>query len=90
MKEKRNPIIEEDDSCLTAAEPTTSCAMRSDSPFNKNGVFDYPGDYDPGIGPYGLKEMNTRIDKTELDRTNPKKWIRVDDFMAEMQKIYLF
>ena len=56
----------------------------------KNLLFDYPADYDPGIGPYSIMEMNTRIDKAEHDRGNPDKWIRVDDFWSAMKKEHVW
>lgn len=52
--------------------------------------FEYPIGYDPGIGPYSIKEMNERIDKVERDRNNPDRWVRVDDFWAAMQKEHLW
>ena len=57
---------------------------------NERVLFDYPADYDPGIGPYSIEEMNDRIDKVEADRSNPDKWIRVDDFWSTMQKEHLW
>ena len=86
-------MIEEEDGlgCMTAAEPAVAYASTEDVQcLNANEAFDYPGDYDPGIGPYSMDEMNARIDTAEHDRNNPDKWIRVDDFWASMKKEHLW
>ena len=91
MEGKRYPVIEEENgSCMMAEEPAVSYANMKESCLSEGKAFDYPSDYDPGIGPYSMKELNARIDKAETDRMNPDKWIRVDDFWAEMQKIHLW
>ena len=91
MKGKRYPVIEEENgSCMMAEEPAVAYANMKESCLSEGKAFDYPSDYDPGIGPYSMKELNARIDKAETDRMNPDKWVRVDDFWAEMQKIHLW
>ena len=92
MEEKRYPVIEDvDDGSCIAAEPAVAY---TESPrvtyLNQEKPFDYPQDYDPGFGPYSVEEMNARIDKVELDRSNPERWIRVDDFWEAMQKEHLW
>ena len=55
-------------------------------PLHEQRAFTYPKDYDPGIGPYSMKELNARIDRTEEDHGNPDNWIRVDNFWETMKK----
>ena len=93
MGKKKYPITEEEDGygCMTAAEPAAAYAIERAKPYlNERMAFDYPDDYDPGIGPYSTKEMNARIDKAEHDRSNPDKWIHVDDFWNAMRKEHLW
>ena len=88
-KRKEYPTIEEDG--MIAAEPAMAYATRRTMPcISERMPFNYPKDYDPGIGPYNMKELNARIDKTEHDRNNPDKWIHVDDFWNAMRKEHLW
>ena len=93
MEEKKYPAIEEEDGygCLSAENSVVAYATSQSTPYiNERMLFDYPSDYDPGIGPYSIKEMNERIDRVEADRSNPDKWIRVDDFWSALQKEHLW
>ena len=93
MEEKKYPAIEEEDGygCLPAEDPAVAYASSpSTTPITEHMPFDYPADYDPGIGPYSIKELNERIDRVEADSKNPDKWIRVDDFWSAMQKEHLW
>ena len=94
MEEKKYPIIEEEDSydVMAAAEPAVAYAVNHQETLSQDEriLFEYPKDYDPGIGPYSIKEMNERIDRAERDGNNPDKWVRVDDFWAAMQKEHVW
>ena len=93
MEEKRYPTVEEEDGygCMTAEEPAVAYAANQAAlSLNERILFEYPNDYDPGIGPYSIREMNERIDRVERDRNNPDKWVRVDDFWAAMRKEHLW
>lgn len=88
MEEKEYPKIEEEDGfgALTAAEPAVAYATNAYSYHNQQKSFDYPDNYDPGIGPYTIEELEARIDRTEQDADDPSKWIWVDDFWSSMRK----
>lgn len=88
MEEKRYPIIEEEDGygCMTAAEPAVALATNAYPYLNEQESFDYPDDYDPGVGPYTMAELNARIDRAEHDISDPSKWIQVDDYWDAMRK----
>ena len=73
-----------------ASEPAVDCAVSVFPYLDERIVFGYPADYDPQVGPYTMEEVNARIAKTEHDRNNPDKWVRVDDFWAEMKKRHLW
>ena len=93
MEEKKYPVIEEEDSygVMAAAEPAVAYTVNQVALSQHERIpFEYPKDYDPGIGPYSIKEMNERIDRAERDRNNPAKWVRVDDFWAAMQKEHVW
>ena len=37
-----------------------------------------------------MEELNNRINEVEMDKTNPNKWIRVDDFWTAMKQTHLW
>ena len=94
MEEKKYPVIEEENcyDAMTAAEPAVAYAVNHQETLSQDErvLFEYPKDYDPGIGPYSIEEMNERIDRAERDGNNPDKWVRVDDFWAAMQKEHVW
>lgn len=55
------------------AHPLTNTKNEMEEKEQKS--FDYPDNYDPGIGPYTLEELEARIDRTEEDADDPSKWI---------------
>ena len=49
-------------------------------------------DYDPGVGPYTMEELNTRIDEAELaieraEKGDESDWVTVEEMDAELYRM---
>jgi len=75
--EKRYPILEEEDSVGMVSEPAGGYAATGsgyvstiEDPMEEDEDCDIPDDWDPGIGPYTMEELNARIDEADaaIDR----------------------
>ena len=101
MKEKKYPIIEEEDGygCMTAAEPAVAYATR-EAPYSSIaymggetekidriplGMFGFYTD-DPDVFEQRVAEMEADMDEVDAGIEDPEKWIQVDDFWAAMGK----
>ena len=87
MEGKKYPKTEEDGyGALSATEPAVAYASEGCQHLQELEMIEYPDDYDPGIGPYSIEELNSRIERTEKDINDPSKWVHVDDFWAAMKR----
>ena len=68
MEEKRYPDIEEPDGIGMCCEPEAGYAATGSRYANTmaNACEIIPDDFDPGIGPYSIEELNARIDEAEV------------------------
>ena len=75
--EKRYPIQEEEDSVGMASEPVggyiatgSGYVSTIDDPMEEDEDCGISDDWDPGIGPYTMEELNARIDEADaaIDR----------------------
>ena len=86
MKEKSYPIPEEEGNVGMASEPVAEYKATG-SGYEEAVVDDDPvmsDDYDPGIGPYTMEELNARIDEAEvfIEKAEKGDW---SDWVTEEQ-----
>jgi hypothetical protein len=89
MKDNRYPEIEEEEGIGMCCEPsvgydaTGSCYANTLETFNEDSV-DVTDAWDPGIGPYDMKELNARIDEAEtfIEKAEQGDW---SDWVTESQ-----
>ena len=89
MKDNRYPEIEEEEGIGMCCEPSVGYgATGSDyantlEAFNEDNV-DVADTWDPGIGPYDMKELNARIDEAEtfIEKAEQGDW---SDWVTEAQ-----
>ena len=99
MEEKRYPVIEEEDgSCMKAEEPIVGyAATGSGYSYTINTLEDdnaeISDDWDPGIGPYSMEELNARIDEAEIFIEKAEKgdwsdWVTEEQSLANLYSKY--
>jgi hypothetical protein len=86
MDEKKYPIHEEEGNVGRASEPIAEYKATG-SGYEEAVVDDDPvmsDDYDPGIGPYTMEELNARIDEAEvfIEKAEKGDW---SDWVTEEQ-----
>ena len=99
MEEKRYPVIEEEDgSCMKAEEPIVSYAATGSGYSNTINTLEddnaeISDDWDPGIGPYSMEELNARIDEAEIFIEKAEKgdwsdWVTEEQSLANLYSKY--
>lgn len=95
MEEKRYPVIEEEDSVGMCCEPEVGYTATGSGYINTLSVDDsiLPDDYDPGIGPYTMEELNARIDEAEVFIAQAEKgdwsnWVTEEQSRANLYSKY--
>ena len=94
-EENRYPVFEEEDGISKCCEPPVGYAATG-SGFahtlsDEDGML--PDDYDPGIGPYSMEELNARIDEAEVyiaqaERGDWSNWVTNEEMDAELYSKY--
>lgn len=94
MTNKRYPEIDEEDGMIgMCAEPPAGYAATGSGYVNSISDEDgmLPDDYDPGIGPYTINELNARIDEAEVyiaqaEKGDYRNWVTSAEMDAELYK----
>ena len=89
MEEKRYPIFEEESGMDKCCESPVGYAATGSGYANTveasdDEVVDVAEDWDPGIGPYSMEELNARIDEAEvfIEKAEKGDW---SDWVTEEQ-----
>ena len=96
MKEKKYPVIEEEDGMFKCCEPAVGYAATGSGYTNTIESSDDYGisdDWDSGIGPYTMEELNARIDEAEVfiekaERGDWSDWVTNEEMDAELYREY--
>ena len=95
MEEKRYPEIEEKEGIGMCSEPEAGCSATGSGYVNTltDNVCMLPDDYDPGIGPYTMEELNARIDEAELaieraEKGDESDWVTAEEMDAELYRMF--
>lgn len=95
MKEKRYPKFEEEENVGMCSEPPVGYAATESDRFNtiedKSGMIE--DDFDPGIGPYTMDELNARIDEAEVfiaqaENGDMSNWVTEEQSRANLYNKY--
>ena len=93
MAKKKHPEYEENDHVGMCSEPSACYGATGSGYVNslsdEEGML--PDDYDPGIGPYTLNELNARIDEAEVfiaqaEEGDYSNWVTSAEMDAELYK----
>ena len=89
MEEKKYPVLDEESGIDKCGESPVGYGATDSGYDNAVGTCDNNGvavadDWDPGIGPYSLEELNARIDEAELciEKAEKGDW---SDWVSEEQ-----
>ena len=96
MEEKRYPKLDEEENAGKVSEPVVEYAATG-SGFTGTTEMEcdddpmMSDDYDPGIGPYSMEELNARIDEAEaaIERANQgdwSDWVTSEEMTANLYK----
>ena len=96
MTKKRYPEIDEEDGMIgMCAEPPAGYAATGSGYVNSISDEDgmLPDDYDPGIGPYTINELNARIDEAEVfiekaENGDWSDWVSSEEMTARLYQQY--
>ena len=96
MDEKKYLIFEEDETVDMCCEPVVSYAATGSGYANTTVEPEdcvMSDDYDPGVGPYTMEELNARIDEAEVfieksERGDWSDWVTSKEMDAELYKNY--
>lgn len=95
MEEKRYPRFDEDESIGMCSESFVSHVSIGSGQANVMTDNDclLPDDYDPGIGPYTMDELNARIDEAELaieraENGDESDWVTAEEMDAELYRMF--
>ena len=95
MDEKRYPEIEEEEGIGKCCEPEAGYAATGSGYINTLTMNDcmLPDDYDPGVGPYTIEELNARIDEAEVyiaqaEKGNWSNWVTSEEMDTELYRRY--
>ena len=95
MEEKRYPVFDEEEGIGKCCEPAVGYAATGSgyayTLANDDDML--PDDYDPGIGPYTMEELNARIDEAELaidraEKGDERDWITAEEMDAELYRMF--
>ena len=96
MEEKRYPKLDEEENGGKVSDPVVEYAATG-SGFTGTAEMEcdddpmMSDDYDPGIGPYSMEELNARIDEAEaaIERANQgdwSDWVTSEEMTANLYK----
>jgi hypothetical protein len=98
MEEKRYPIFEEESGMDKCCEPPVGYAATGSGYANTvetsdDETVDVAEDWDPGIGPYSMEELNARIDEAEVFIEKAEKgdwsdWVTEEQSRANLYRKY--
>ena len=96
MGNKKYPVFEEDSSMNMCSEPVVGYAATGSGYANTAASLDdvcVSNDWDPGIGPYSMEELNSRIDEAELfmekaERGDWSDWVTEEQSRANLYSKY--
>jgi hypothetical protein len=93
MEEKRYPKLEEEEGIGMCCEPETGYAATGSGYANTMVRDMISDDFDPGIGPYTMEELNARIDEAEIFIAQAEKgdwsnWVTSEAMDAELYRKY--
>lgn len=95
MEEKRYPRFDEDESIGMCSESFVGHASVSSEQANVMTDYDclLSDDYDPGIGPYTMDELNARIDEAELaieraENGDESDWVTAEEMDVELYRMF--
>jgi hypothetical protein len=95
MEEKRYPVIEEEDGVGRCCEPPVGYAATGSGYANSLPEEDVmvSDNYDPGIGPYTMEELNARIDEAEefiaqAEKGDWSNWVTEEQSLANLYSKY--
>lgn len=94
MEEKKYPKLDEEENTGIASEPIVE--YKATGSGYEGAVIDDPimsDDYDPGIGPYTMEELNARIDEAEVFIEKAEKgdwsdWVSSEEMTARLYQQY--
>ena len=66
MEENKYPKLDEEDNIGKVSEPAPEPAFDYQTTEISSVELGIPDDWDPGLGPYSMEELNDRIDKAEV------------------------
>ena len=100
MKHVQYPVIDEENLSGNCREPVVEYAATGsgyDGTVIAEPEYDEPwmsDDYDPGLGPYTMEELNVRIDEAEasIERAEHgdwSDWVTSEEMDAELYQKYL-
>lgn len=87
MEKEEYPVFEDESSKDMCSEPVVGYAATGNGYENTTASLDdvsVPCDWDPGIGPYSMEELNARIDEAEffIEKAEQGDW---SDWVTEEQ-----
>lgn len=94
-EEKRYPVFEEEDGVGRCSEPPVGYAATgiglTNTLYDEDDLL--PDDYDPGIGPYTMEELNARIDEAEVyiaqaEHGDWSNWVTNEEMDVELYSKY--
>ena len=96
MEEKRYPVLDEEENIDMCCEPEVGYAATGSGYANTIEASDDYGisdDWDPGIGPYTMEELNARIDEAEVfiekaERGDWSDWVTEEQSRANLYRKY--
>ena len=95
MEEKKYPVIEEENGIDKCCEPPVGYVATGSGYVNSLSEEDVmvSDDYDPGIGPYTMEELNARIDEAEAFIAQAEKgdwsnWVTEEQSRANLYNKY--
>ena len=93
MEEQKYPVVEEESSMDMCHEPGIGYAATGSGYANTIGTSDdnvMSDEWDPGIGPYSMEELNARIDEAEIFLEKAKQGDRSDWVTEEQSRANLY
>jgi hypothetical protein len=97
MEEKRYPVIEEESDIDKCCESPVGYAATDSGYANtieaSDEALDVAEEWDPGIGPYSMEELNARIDEAEVFIEKAEKgdwsdWVTEEQSLANLYSKY--
>ena len=96
MEEKRYPVLDEEENIDMCCEPSVAYAATGSGYTNTIETSDDYGisdDWDPGIGPYTMEELNARIDEAEVfiekaEQGDWSDWVTEEQSRANLYRKY--